>query len=97
MHSTPKIYIADLRHVADGVIANSSMPLGIGYMKAAMDRDLPDVESRIFTYPDYLLEAMKLDAPDLLGLTKVARHLKVTSQVRQLRERHSELEINCYP
>ena len=30
MYSKPKIYIADLRHVADGVIANASMPLGTG-------------------------------------------------------------------
>ena len=42
-------------------------------------------------------DAMRTWSADLRRLTKVARHLKVTSQVRQLRERHSESEINCYP
>ena len=51
MNLKPKIYIADLRHTMGNLIANPCMPLGIGYMKAVMDRDLPEVDSEIFTYP----------------------------------------------
>tara|TARA_B100000315_G_scaffold93130_1_gene85662 strand:- start:226 stop:2277 length:2052 start_codon:yes stop_codon:yes gene_type:complete len=69
MKKKPTVYISDLRHVADGLISNTCMPLGTGYMKAVMDRDLPEVESRLFTYPDQLLEAMKSDTPDVLMLT----------------------------
>lgn len=69
MKTKPKVYIADLRHKVGDMVSNSCMPLGIGYMKAVMDRDLKEVESRIFAYPDELLEAMKLDTPDVLMLT----------------------------
>ena len=43
MSKTPAIYLADLRHNYSGVLANDCMPLGVGYMKAVMDRDLPEV------------------------------------------------------
>ena len=53
----PNIFMADLRYNYCGVLANDCMPLGVAYMKAVMDRDLPgDVCSRLFTYPDKLLE-----------------------------------------
>jgi len=35
-------------------------------MKAVMDRDLPEVQSRIFAYPDRLWEAMEQAPPDVL-------------------------------
>ena len=69
MIKKPRIYLADLRHVAGGFLANTAMPLGIAFMKAVMDRDLPEVESRTFAYPDQLLEAMKSAPPDVLMLT----------------------------
>lgn len=69
MNAKPKIYIADLRHTSGGLVSNSVMPLGIGYMKAVMDRDLPEVESQVFAYPEQLLEAMKSTAPDVLMLS----------------------------
>ena len=90
MDSKPKIYIADLRHTAGGIVSNSHMPLGIGYMKAVMDRDLPTVESRTFAYPHQLLEALKIDPPDVLLLTNyvwnegLSRHFtKVMKGLRQ--------------
>lgn len=62
------IYLADLRHNYGGVLSSDCMPLGIGYMKAVMDRDLPpdQVDVRIFAYPDDLLAAMRQQAPDVL-------------------------------
>jgi len=66
-----KIYLADLRYNFSGVLANDCMPLGVAYMKAVMDRDLPasDVESRLFVYPDRLLDAITHDPPDVLMLS----------------------------
>ena len=61
MRPNPIVYIADLRHTAGGVISNSYMPVGIGYMKSVMGIELPEVECTTFAYPDELLEALKLN------------------------------------
>jgi hypothetical protein len=64
-----RVYLADLRHNFSGVLGNECMPLGVAYLKAVMDRDLPEVESRLFAYPDRLLAALRSDPPDVLMLT----------------------------
>ena len=61
----PLVYIADLRHSFAGVLGTDCMPLGTAYIKALLDRDVPDVESR-FSYPNHLLEAMKTSPPDVV-------------------------------
>jgi radical SAM superfamily enzyme YgiQ (UPF0313 family) len=66
---TPRVYLADLRHTYMGVLSSDTMPLNVGYMKAVMDRDLPEVRSTLFVYPDRLLEAMRRDPPDVLMLS----------------------------
>ncbi|WP_321471604.1 B12-binding domain-containing radical SAM protein [uncultured Paludibaculum sp.] len=58
----PVVYLADLRYNYSGVVANDCMPLGVAYIKAVMDRDLPEVQSRLFAYPDKLWQTI-LDAP----------------------------------
>ena len=63
------VYLADLRHNFSGVLANDCMPLGVGYMKAVLDRDLPNVRSRVFAYPDRLLGALESEPPDVLMLS----------------------------
>ena len=63
-----RVYLADLRHNFSGVLANDCMPLGVSYMKAVMDRDLPEVDSRLFAYPDRLLAAPETEPPDVLML-----------------------------
>ena len=62
------VYLADLRHNFGGVHSTDCMPLGIGYMKAVMNRDLaPDeVHSEVFAYPLELLEAIESRPPDVL-------------------------------
>src|SRR5262249_17359653 len=45
------------------------MPLGVAYMKAVIDRDLPGVESRLFAYPDRLWDALQTAPPDVLMLS----------------------------
>jgi radical SAM superfamily enzyme YgiQ (UPF0313 family) len=64
-----KVYAADLRHNYSGVLANDCMPLGVGYIKAVMDRELPEVRSRLFAYPDRLAEAIQSAPPDVLMLS----------------------------
>jgi radical SAM superfamily enzyme YgiQ (UPF0313 family) len=65
-----KVYLADLRHIRDGVLFADTMPLGIGYMKAVMDKDLGDlVESEIFAYPDDFREAIENNPPDIAMVT----------------------------
>lgn len=63
------VYLADLRYFYSGVLANDCMPLGVAYMKAVMDRDLPEVRSRLFVYPEKLLSAIQDNPPDVLMLS----------------------------
>ncbi len=65
----PRVYLADLRYNYAGILANDCMPLGIAYMKAVLDRDHTDITSRLFVYPDALLEAMKAEPCDVLMLS----------------------------
>src|SRR6266852_4910584 len=69
IHMSANIYLADLRYNYSGVLANDCMPLGVAYMKAVMDRDLPEVQSRLFVYPERLWETMKNEPPDVLLLS----------------------------
>jgi radical SAM superfamily enzyme YgiQ (UPF0313 family) len=63
------IFLADLRHNFQGYMSSDAMPLGVGYMKAVMDKQLIGHYIKIFAYPDKLEEAIKQNVPDLLLLT----------------------------
>ncbi len=63
------VYMADLRYNYSGVLASDCMPLSVAYLKAVMDRDLPEVRSRLFAYPDRLLDALRSEPPDVLMLS----------------------------
>jgi radical SAM superfamily enzyme YgiQ (UPF0313 family) len=65
----PSVYLADLRYNYSGVLANDCMPLGVAYMKAVMDRRLPEVHSRLFAYPDRLWDALQAEPPQVLMLS----------------------------
>jgi radical SAM superfamily enzyme YgiQ (UPF0313 family) len=62
------VYLADLRHNYEGVVSTDCMPLGVGYMKAVMDRDFPrqEVRSEVFAYASELLAAIEACPPDVL-------------------------------
>lgn len=62
-------YLGDLRYNTGGILANDCMPLGVAYMKAVIDRDNKEATSRLFVYPDRLLEALKAAPPDVLMLS----------------------------
>ena len=60
------VYMADLRHNFGYGLSTDCMPLAVGYMKAVMDRDLPEVQSRIFAYPDRFSDAIIQNKPDVV-------------------------------
>jgi hypothetical protein len=65
---TLTVYLADLRHNFGGVLSTDCMPLGMGFMKAVMQREFStaDVDARIFAYPDVLLAALAEKPADVL-------------------------------
>ena len=90
----PTVYVADLRHIQGGVLSNACMPLGIGYMKAYMDRELPAVTSRLFAYPEDLLSAIEQDVPDVLMLTNYVWNENLTRHFAALaRDANPEMLI----
>ncbi len=60
------IYLADLRHNFGGVLSTDCMPLSVGYLKAVMDQQLPEIQSSLYAYPNRLGEAMRAQPPDVL-------------------------------
>ncbi|MBW2233675.1 MAG: cobalamin-dependent protein [Deltaproteobacteria bacterium] len=64
-----RVYLADIRHNFSGVLGNECMPLGVSYLKAVMDRDLPEIDSRLYAYPDRLASALRSDPPHVLMLS----------------------------
>jgi radical SAM superfamily enzyme YgiQ (UPF0313 family) len=78
------VYFADLRYNYSGVLANDCMPLGIAYMKAVMDRDLPEVQSRLFVYPDRLADAIRTNPPAVLMLTNYCWNERLTFHMARL-------------
>lgn len=62
------VFLADLRHNYGGVMSIDTMPLSVGFMKAVMDKEFSEneVESQIYAYPDILLDAIKINPPDVL-------------------------------
>ena len=66
---TARILLADPRHTYAHTLASDSGPLGVGYMKAVMDRDLPEVRSRIVVYPEVAVDAIRESSPDVFLTT----------------------------
>lgn len=85
--SKPHVYLADLRHTHIGVLSVDSMPLNVGFMKAVMDRDLPEVESRLFVYPDRLLASLHSDPPDVLMLSNYTWNEQLSLHFARLAKR----------
>jgi radical SAM superfamily enzyme YgiQ (UPF0313 family) len=63
------------------------MPLGVAYMKAVLDRDVPEVTSRLFAYPDRLLDTMKQDPPDVLMLSNYTWNEALSFHIARLGKR----------
>ena len=64
-----KIYIADLTHNYV-IVSNETMPLGVAYIKAYLEKYLGDkVDCKLFRYPDVLIKCIKKETPDVLMLS----------------------------
>ena len=64
-----RIYLGDLTHSGIG-IATEAFPLNIGLVASyALKRFQGDIEILLFKYPEDLLEALRREAPDILGLS----------------------------
>ncbi len=81
------VYLADLRHNFSGVMANDCMPLCVGYLKAVMDRDLPEARSRLFAYPEHLWDAITSDPPDVLMVSNYMWNERLSLKLAQLAKR----------
>lgn len=81
------VYLADLRHDYSGVLANDCMPLGVAYMKAVLDRDLPEARSRLFAYPGRLWDALREAPPDVLMLSNYMWNEDLSFQFAKLAKR----------
>jgi radical SAM superfamily enzyme YgiQ (UPF0313 family) len=88
------VYLADLRYNYQGTLPTDAMPLGIGFIKAVLDKELGEqVESILFATPDILEAAINERMPDALFLSNYvwnerlglhfARHVK-------------QLNANCF-
>jgi radical SAM superfamily enzyme YgiQ (UPF0313 family) len=85
---TPVVFLSDLRYNFSGVLANDCMPLGVAYMKAVMDRDMPgEVRSRLFAYPDKLVGEIKADPPDVLMLSNYVWNEALSLHVARIAKR----------
>lgn len=62
-----KIYLADLYH--DYLPTRQHVPLGIGYIGSYLKSQFPEVSVKLFKSVDKLLDAIKLEHPDLIGLS----------------------------
>lgn len=56
------------------------MPLGVAFMKAVMDAELPEVDSQIFAYPKNLKKAIDTAPPDVLMLTNYVWNERLTME-----------------
>ena len=61
-----QIFLCDFGHTYFS-ISPSTIPLGIAYIGATLKRYFPDVEIKLFKYPEKFLEALKYIKPDIVG------------------------------
>src|SRR5215468_4026745 len=84
---SPLVYLCDLRYNYSGVLANDCMPLGVAYMKAVIDRQLPEVRSRLFAYPDRLLDSIGREPADVLMLSNYCWNEALSVHMARLAKR----------
>lgn len=87
MTNNTLVYLCDLRYNYSGVLANDCMPLGVAYMKAVIDQQLPEVRSRLFAYPDRLVDAMQEEPPDVLMLSNYCWNEALSLHMAKLAKR----------
>ena len=79
------IYLSDLTHTTI-TISNDSFPLNVGMVGAYCKQFYPDLNMKLFKYPEKLISKINQNMPDLLGLSNypwnhnlnisIAKHVK---------------------
>ena len=69
MNKKIKIYLCDLTYDTI-VLVTDTIPINVGYIASYLDKNLKDqIEIKLFKYPNELLEELKNNPPDILGLS----------------------------
>ena len=69
MNKKIKIYLCDLTYDTI-VLVTDTIPINVGYIASYLDKNLKDqLEIKLFKYPNELLDELKKDPPDILGLS----------------------------
>ncbi len=69
MNKKTKIYLCDLTYDTI-VLVTDTIPINVGYIASYLDKNLKDqLEIKLFKYPNELLDELKNDPPDILGLS----------------------------
>ncbi len=68
MTQSLRVYLANLTHFREGRPSSETIPLNVGYLAAALMKDLGEaIEVQIFSEPRKLERAMAEQVPDVLG------------------------------
>jgi radical SAM superfamily enzyme YgiQ (UPF0313 family) len=82
--SMVKIYLGDMVHTW-GKTFNWMFPLNIGFIGGYLKQEFgSDVELRLFKRPEKLIEAIKEEAPDIVGLSHYVWNLNLNQQIFKL-------------
>ncbi len=86
-----RVYLADLLHGKIWGLGNlpsnaplgRTVPLGIAYLAAALNRRMPGMDVRLFRDPDRLLAAAQQEPPHLLGFCFTSWNMHISRRVAQ--------------
>lgn len=82
--SALKIYLADLTHETI-ILVSDTMPINIGYIGSyAKKLYANDIDVRLFKYPQSVMDAIKADPPDVLGLSNYSWNSHLSERVAKL-------------
>jgi radical SAM superfamily enzyme YgiQ (UPF0313 family) len=78
-----KIFLGDLVHTWEKV-SLWTVPLNIGFIGAYAKKYFPEAEIRLFKRPELLIEALKAERPDVVGLSNYVWNLNLNHRVGAL-------------
>jgi len=92
----PKIYFADLTHMAQGLSA-PTFPLGISYVLSYAKSQLRnDFEFRLFKFPDALEVAIKTEPPQVLCFSNFSWNLELSYKIATLAKKRDPSLVTVF-
>ena len=89
-----QIFLADLFHdnrkYSNPDATPQTIPLGIGYIGASLNQEMPDLEVKLFISVDDLLEAISKSQPSLVGFSMKSWNTDLTLRTANLIKEYSE-------